>query len=196
LNGAWIAYARPKTGIPRRCPLWPETVTALREAIARRPEPLYVEAAGLVFVTGMGRPWLSRGIANPVSFAARHLMMLAGVHHKGVGFYTLRHVFRTVADAARDPAAIDLIMGHTMGGRYRERIEDGRLRAVVDHVRHWLFGGAADGPSGGTVPETCNPSDPSDPAEKRAGSQGPQGAQENALILRAATPPVLRLYVG
>jgi integrase len=66
-----------------------------------------------------------------------------GLKREGVGFYTLRHVFRTVADAARDPVAVDLIMGHTdssMGGRYRERIEDARLRAVADHVRAWLFG--------------------------------------------------------
>jgi integrase len=65
-----------------------------------------------------------------------------GLHRDGVGFYTLRHVFRTVAGAARDPVAIDLIMGHTdpsMAAHYRERIEDGRLLAVVEHVRRWLF---------------------------------------------------------
>jgi hypothetical protein len=48
-----------------------------------------------------------------------------------------------VADAARDPVAIDLIMGHSdpsMGGYYRERVEDSRLVAVTDHVRSWLFG--------------------------------------------------------
>jgi len=39
-----------KTGIPRRCPLWPETVTALRTAIAERTEPRQEEAVGLVFV--------------------------------------------------------------------------------------------------------------------------------------------------
>jgi integrase len=96
----------------------------------------------LVFVTTRGRPWLSRGIANPVSVAARDLMKTAGIHHDGIGFYALRHVFRTIGDAARDPVAIDLIMGHndlSMGGHYRERVEDSRLRAVVDHVRRWLF---------------------------------------------------------
>jgi integrase len=148
LDAGWVNYPRPKTGIPRRCPLWPETVAALREGIAVRPEPRQEEAAGLVFVTTRGRPWLSRGIANPVSVAARDVMKAVGIHRDGIGFYTLRHVFRTVADDARDPVAIDLIMGHadpSMGGHYRERVEDGRLRAVADHVRRWLFGGTPDG---------------------------------------------------
>jgi integrase len=142
LDAGWVTYPRPKTGIARRCPLWPETVTALHQAIAERPEPRQEEATGLVFLTTRGRPWLSRGIANPVSVAARDLMKTAGIHHDGIGFYALRHVFRTIGDAARDPVAIDLIMGHndpSMGGHYRERVEDSRLRAVVDHVRRWLF---------------------------------------------------------
>jgi integrase len=65
------------------------------------------------------------------------------LHRRGFGFYTLRHVFRTIADASRDPAAIDLIMGHadpSMGAHYRERIDDARLTAVADYVRNWLFG--------------------------------------------------------
>ncbi len=57
---------------------------------------------------------------------------------KGIGFYTLRHVFRTVADAAKDQPATDYIMGHEvphMSSVYRETIDDERLRAVADHVR-------------------------------------------------------------
>src|SRR5262249_52686696 len=30
LDAGWINVPRPKTGIARRCPLWPETVVALR----------------------------------------------------------------------------------------------------------------------------------------------------------------------
>ncbi len=37
LDAAMIDFPRPKTGIPRRCPLWPETVEALRAAMAKRP---------------------------------------------------------------------------------------------------------------------------------------------------------------
>lgn len=34
-----IDYARPKTGIARRCPLWAKTVKALRESITELPTP-------------------------------------------------------------------------------------------------------------------------------------------------------------
>jgi integrase len=181
LDAGWVNYARPKTGIARRSPLWPETVAALRDAIAGRPTPRQEEAAGLVFVTTRGRPWLSRGIANPVSVAARDLMKTAGIHHEGIGLYTLRHVFRTVADAARDPVAIDLIMGHmdpSMGGHYRERVEDSRLRAVAEHVRQWLFGKTPDADT--TDSETSEPSDP---------THTPQEDEDDG-------GPTLRLYVG
>jgi integrase len=60
----------------------------------------------------------------------------------GLGFYALRHTFRTVADGAKDQPAIDHIMGHSrddMASLYRERIEDERLKAVTDYVRAWLF---------------------------------------------------------
>src|SRR5262249_13624763 len=34
LDNGWLNYPRPKTGVDRRCPLWPETVQAIREALA------------------------------------------------------------------------------------------------------------------------------------------------------------------
>jgi hypothetical protein len=103
----------------------------------------------------------------------RTLLKRLGMHRAWVGFYTLRHTFRTIADAARDPVAIDLIMGHTdptMGGHYRERIDESRLRAVADHVRKWLFSEAPDdgttGEPGSATPETSDPYDPSDPSQR------------------------------
>jgi integrase len=142
LDRGWIDYPRPKTGIDRRCPLWPETVAALREAIAVRPKPKEASLAGLVFLTSRGMSCVSGGLANAVGAPFAKLLKAHGLHRAGVGFYTLRHVFRTIADAARDPVAIDLIMGHSdpsMGAHYRERIEDSRLVAVTEHVRAWLF---------------------------------------------------------
>jgi integrase len=142
LDGGWINFPRPKTGIPRRCPLWTETVAALCAAIAERPEPRQDEAAGLVFLTVRGRACLCQGKANPVSVAARNLMKTVGVHCEGIGFATLRHVFRTIADGSRDQVAVNQIMGHsdtTMAAIYRERIDDSRLRAVAEHVHGWLF---------------------------------------------------------
>ncbi len=70
-------------------------------------------------------------------------MKSVGVHREGIGFATLRHVFRTIADGSRDQVAVNRIMGHsdtTMAAVYRERIEDSRLRAVAEYVHGWLFG--------------------------------------------------------
>jgi integrase len=70
-----------------------------------------------------------------------HLKAL-GIHRERVGFYSLRHAFETIAGGSKDPVAVDLIVGHTdgsMAAHYRERIDDARLRAVVDHVRAWLW---------------------------------------------------------
>ena len=69
-------------------------------------------------------------------------MKAVGIHHDGIGFATLRHVFRTVADGCRDQVAVNQIVGHadgSMASVYRERIDDSRLRAVADHVRAWLW---------------------------------------------------------
>jgi integrase len=143
LEHGWIDYPRPKTGISRRCPLWPETVAALRDALAKRPEPKAAEDAGLAFVTKYGAGWCKDTSTNPISQEAAKLLRGLGINgRKGLGFYTLRHTFRTVADEAKDQPAADFIMGHEvphMSAVYRERIGDERLRAVAAHVRGWLF---------------------------------------------------------
>jgi integrase len=142
LNGGMIDYPRPKTGIPRRCPLWPETVATLREALAGRPAPKKAEDAGLVFITKYGQSWSKTENAGPLTQATRKLMNKLGINgHRN--FYALRHVFRTTGDEAKDQPAVDFIMGHEvphMSSVYRETISDARLRAVADHVRRWLFG--------------------------------------------------------
>jgi integrase len=134
-------FPRPKTGIPRRCALWPETIQALREALAHRPEPKQAEDAGLVFVTKYGQSWSKTDNAGPITQEMRKLLNKLGINgHRN--FYTLRHTFRTVADEAKDQPAADFIMGHEvphMSSVYRETISDARLRAVADHVRAWLF---------------------------------------------------------
>ena len=43
LKTGWEDYPRPKTGVPRRCPLWPETVAALRKVLRRRDRRLKEE---------------------------------------------------------------------------------------------------------------------------------------------------------
>jgi integrase len=145
LDGGWVDYPRPKTGIHRRCPLWPETIQALRDILAKRPQPKRAEDARLVFITKYGLPWAKETSTNPVSQEMAKLLKSAKVgERKGLSFYALRHVFRTVADESKDQPAVDFIMGHEvphMSAVYRETISDTRLRAVTDHVRQWLYGG-------------------------------------------------------
>ena len=150
LDGGWINFPRPKTGIARRCPLWPEALAAIRAAIAERPAPKDAADAGIVFLQASGRRWVrdtEKSRTDNVSVVFAELMKKLGLHRDGSAFYILRQIFRTIADAARDPVAIDLIMGHSdpsMGGHYREHIDDCRLRAVAEHVRAWLFGEAPE----------------------------------------------------
>jgi integrase len=62
----------------------------------------------------------------------------------GLGFYSLRHVFATIGLHTTDRDAVRAIMGHVEGdvlAAYDETgPNDDRLRAVVEHVRQWLFG--------------------------------------------------------
>ena len=142
LDGGWIDYPRPKTGINRRCPLWPETAEALREAQPVRPTPESASDDRLVFLTKRGLPFATDTTTNPISNLTHDLMRNIGIHKPGRGFYTLRHVFETIAGESRDQVAVDHIMGHArddMASVYRERISDERLKAVTDVVHEWLF---------------------------------------------------------
>jgi integrase len=157
LKAGWINHPRPKTAIQRRCPLWPETVQAVKAAIDNRPAPKRPEAEALLFVTKYGGSWsktpalatnheagtkVKRTTDNPVAKEMRKLLDELGLHRAGLGFYALRHTFETIGGDARDQVAVNAIMGHvdnTMAGEYRERISDERLNAVTDHVRRWLW---------------------------------------------------------
>jgi integrase len=142
LEGGWINFPRPKTGIERRCPLWPETVEGLRQALAKRPTPKNEADAGLVFITQRGGPWAAKkGVDSAISKETRKLLDSLGINGQR-NFYALRHTLETIGGEARDQATVDALMGHArddMASVYRERISDERLHAVVEHVRHWLF---------------------------------------------------------
>lgn len=192
LDSGWIDYPRPKTGIERRCPLWPETIEALRAVVETRQLPKDRRDANLVFLTVQGQSWAKQTSDNPVTKETRKLLdsintyvckkcksetitkakpdatcakcdkklgkaKSEGIHRQGLGFYALRHTFRTIADATRDFPAVNHIMGHsddTMGAVYRETISDDRLHAVVDHVHEWLFAKPeADGGNEGEQPK-------------------------------------------
>lgn len=141
LENGWLDFPRPKTGIPRRCPLWPETITAIQEALANRPLPKDAKNKGLVFITKYGEPWFKVNIDNPVSKEMRKLLDKIDIKG-GRNFYCLRRGFETVGGGSRDQVAVDHIMGHShedMAETYRQGIEDDRLQAVAEHVRQWLF---------------------------------------------------------
>src|SRR5581483_10002760 len=142
LDGGWVNYRRPKTGVSRRCPFWSETVMALREWLAKRPEPNDPANAGLVFVTKYGQPWAKDAADSPITKETRKLLDALGINgHRN--FYALRHTFETIGGVGKDQAAVDAIMGHArddMASAYRERISDDRLRDVTECVRRWLFG--------------------------------------------------------
>jgi integrase len=138
-----IDFPRPKTGIARKAMLWPETTEALKEALAQRPEPKNPEHGNRVFITKYGQPWAKLTADNTLAKEMGKLLRSLHINgRKGLGFYTLRHTFRTVADESKDQAGCDFIMGHEvphMSAVYRETISEERLRAVADHVRTWLF---------------------------------------------------------
>lgn len=163
LKRGWLDYPRPKTAVERRCPLWPETVAAIEAALAERPTPRHADADDKVFVTQRGLSWAKarevKGIEttkggetklvekvtadNPVAKEFAKLLKRIGLNG-GRGFYCLQRTFETVGGGSRDQVAVDAIMGHApasndMASVYRQRIDDERLQAVVNHVRGWLF---------------------------------------------------------
>lgn len=146
LVGGWIDFPRPKTGVERRCPLWPETIDAIQDAIDNRPEPLLPSDSRLVFVTKYRQPWVriteKGGPVDSVGKEFGKLLRELEIKRPGVNHYALRHTFQTIGGGARDAEAVAHIMGHidtSMAGYYREGISDDRLQAVVDVVRGWLW---------------------------------------------------------
>jgi len=153
LETGWIDFARPKTEINRRIPLWPETVEALRKAIAERPKPASAENEDLCFLTSRGTQFVR---VQPGKNNTKRFVVINGVlrkfgqvlsvldvgQRKRIGFYTLRHNFETIGGGAKDQVALDFLMGHadqSMAAQYREGIDDQRLRDVVNYVRAWLW---------------------------------------------------------
>lgn len=160
LKGGWLDFPRPKTGIERRVPLWPETVKALQAVLDKRRPPKDAKDAGLVFLTRLGQPWVRYGLAetkdedgkvnvtgkadDAIAKTTAKLLTTLGLKRPGLSFYTLRHTFETVAGQTADQVAVDAVMGHvdaSMAAEYREHIDDARLKAVVNHVRKWLNAG-------------------------------------------------------
>ena len=151
LDGGWIDFPRPKTGIARRVPLWPETIAAIRSWLEQRPRPKGRDVAGLVFLSRNGNtlsPSRRDGLeTDAIGRYFRRFQDAVGVYRPGRGFYGFRHTFETVAGESKDQTAVDSVMGHKTPGTgtiYRHGISDDRLLAVAEHVRRWLFGQTVD----------------------------------------------------
>jgi len=143
LEGGWIDFPRVKTAVERRCPLWPETVKALREAIKLSREPADEANADLVFLTHRGNPWANETPNSPITRELKKLLRRLELLRPGLTFYSLRRTFQTAAESSLDFPAISSIMGHihdnNMAGIYRQTIVDERLTRVTAHVRSWLY---------------------------------------------------------
>jgi integrase len=134
LERGWSEFPRPKTGVMRRSPLWAETIEGLELNIADRTE-------GRIFLTPKGKHW-SNGVWNRVTDEFRLLLKDLDLRKDGRSFYSLRHVFATIAGESTDQVAVNYLMGHSDGSapaQYRERISDERLIRVTTFVRNWLF---------------------------------------------------------
>lgn len=145
-DSGFVTFARVKTGVARRCPLWPQTIEAIREWLPRRPKPTEKRARGLAFLTTTGRPWVRDGCrADVLGIKFRRLLKRLEIGgRRSLGFYGLRHTMATVGANSRDTDAVRAILGHTdphTSAEYIESIDDDRLQAVVNVVRDWLFGG-------------------------------------------------------
>lgn len=143
VTGGWILFPRPKTGAPRRCPLWPETIEAIQACKPRKPyredlsHLLFLSKYGDELVRYQNGAWID-GIGQVFT---KHLKK-QGLKKDGINFYSLRRTFRTIADEVKDASACALIMGHIepgMGALYTQRISDERLLAVTNYVRDWLL---------------------------------------------------------
>ena len=153
LKAGWLDYPRVKTETPRRAPLWPETIEALKAVLATRKRPRDPADDGIVFLTRTRRRGCVRKQGqtpeknlhlNALSQAFGKLLHKLNINgRQRLNFYTLRRQFEIVGGESRDQVAVDAIMGHvdeSMAAVYRQGvISDDRLRDVVDHVRRWLF---------------------------------------------------------
>jgi len=147
LGSGWLEYPRGKTGIERRCPLWPETVEALNEAINARPTPLKAEDADVVLLASSRERLVritEKSRTDSVSRSFGQLLRKLKINgRRGLGFYSLRHTFATIGLQTGDRDAVRALMGHIendMLATYNESgPSDERRLAVTNHVRDWLW---------------------------------------------------------
>jgi integrase len=145
LERGWVSFARPKTGVRRNCPLWPESVEALKAVLVQK-ESKHPEYRNRVFIVEKRKPKANHiDDGRRISKYFRMLLDSIGIPADSSNFYALRHTFVTIALQTRDREAVRTITGHgpTSGDMleiYNEAdVADSRLLEVSKHVRDWLF---------------------------------------------------------
>jgi integrase len=141
LKAGWHSMPRPKTGNPRRCPLWPETVKTIKAAIAGRPEC----DLPYVFVTKYRTCWAKETGDNAISSEFRKLLRTVGCYTEWNTFYSLRRTCATIGSTSGETFAVSYILGHVpltddMTAKYRQKVYDAQLKRVTDRVRDWILG--------------------------------------------------------
>lgn len=136
----WCVFDRPKTGVDRKCRLWPETLEALKAYLEVRPK----SDLPFIFVTARGNQWSREG-KNECAITKEFLkvMRASGCYIAGRGFYGLRRSCATAGAEARDQGAVNKIMGHSessISSLYVDYISEKRLFRVSKIVRKWVFG--------------------------------------------------------
>lgn len=153
LKLGWLDYPRPKSGLPRRCPLWAETIDAIGEAAKVRPKAKSTDDANCIFLNRAGRRLVqstATSASDYVSTQFRQLLCKLKINgRRGLGFYSIRHTFATIGLQTADRDAVRFLMGHAAHDVLASYDETGpsdqRLRAVVEYVHAWLFEGTNEG---------------------------------------------------
>lgn len=144
IKDGWLEWARVKNAIPRRVPLWPETLDAIEVCISHAS---FKGEEELCFISARGNNYISPRLNGNVVAGDYKATVNRAKRDSGLEtdrtFYDLRRTFETIAGETADQAAVDAVMGHTpsesnMAARYRQGISEERLQAVVNKVRDWL----------------------------------------------------------
>lgn len=157
LKTGWIRAPRRKTGNDRLCPLWPETLEALKAVWKKRKPPRDPAHGRHFFLTKYRRPF------DPTDISHAYVKLAAKVKVRDHKFYDLRHTFCTVADNKTGlQKAIDTIMGDKPPANYMTRsvyshgsAPKADLRAVVNAVHTWLNRASAMPASSASVTVTA-----------------------------------------
>jgi integrase len=141
---------RPKTGVRRVLPLWPETIEAIEDYLTARLSPL-----PWLFITKFGNQWGPGDIGHEF----RKMRVAAQVDFgENTGLYVFRHTFGTLTDECGN--ARMLVMGHTFAGmdKHYSHIDSpnpelraavtARLQACVEIVRAHFLKALQSGQSG------------------------------------------------